>query len=117
MEIIWELKAQEWLLIECKEEPNTISVSLNCLTDESLSLHFGSLGCNKSVFEQADKEFLDILFRFAATVANNNGWNVSICSLWDNLPYCLPSLDELDEIEDSEDRAFLEEAHQFLRSA
>lgn len=117
---VWELQTERWLLVEYEKQPNTLTltVSLSAIVEdesgESFSLHFGSLGVDRSVLEEADKDFLDQLFMVVAVVANANNWNVSISSLWSNLPYCIPDPDDYDEFEDESDRIFLEKALQFI---
>lgn len=89
----WRRETDNWLIVEFEKRPHTLCTFLIHKGSE-LVLSFGSLGASRKQLGDAKNEALDLTLSYLVVGALEDGWNVSISSLWANLLYYIPEIEE-----------------------
>lgn len=94
----WILETSQFQLLEYPPKPRTLSTKL--IHKESGNFWaFSSIGIDRERFEKCDPKVLDGTFILLANYLIGLEANSSISSLWANLPYAFPTVEEIQEFE------------------
>lgn len=97
----WVLETSQFQLLEYPAKPKKLSCKL--IHKESGNFWaFAFLGIERQRFENCDPKVLDGTLFLLANYLIGLEANLSVCSLWANLPYAFPNAEEIQEFDPSD---------------